>query len=94
MYKDGEGRYQTEYKKEKKIEKKNQKKKSEYFQAFWTSVLIDEGRSAGAKAATPRPYYVKNLTWQRLLGAQGITNLPTWGELKTLAPLEFSVNHM
>ena len=40
------------------------------------------------------PDYVKKLTRQRLLDAQGISNLPKWGELKTLAPLEFSVNHM
>ena len=42
----------------------------------------------------PRHYYVKNLKRQRLLGAQGISNLPTWGELKPLAEQEFSVHPM
>ena len=81
--------------KRKKNWKKNEKKIWKKSFRIFPSILDQCADSAAAApSATPRPYYVKNLTRQRLLGAQGISNLPTWGELKTLAPLEFSVNHM
>ena len=87
------GKEITEICRGKKIKQKNFLKKLEYFFTFLTSVCDGALAKCGG-GATPRPYYVKNLTRQRLLDAQEISNLPTWGELKTLAPLEFSVNHM